>query len=740
MISLMTSFGIGMVDGVIENSPKITKNDVIPRKLASTIYDNNGTAMQTLVKSGSNRINIKDYNTIPVDLINAFVAIEDSRFWDHNGVDLQGIARAAYVGLTSGKFSEGASTITQQLIKNSVFSDWLSENSFGASLERKLQEQYLSIYLEKTMDKKDILLNYLNTINLGSNSLGVASASKRYFNKEYTELNLSESVILAAITNNPTKYNPINHPEENLNRCKKILSDMYEQGYITEEQEKSALDVLTQDKDNTYQTIAAINETYTNTVNVYSYFTDALIKQVIEDLQTYRGYTETQAYQLLYSGGLQIYTTLDQEIQGIVEEEVNNVVYYPSEVTEYSCNFTLTITHPDKTTSIYTEADLKAYYKKKDSSFQFVKKTKADLNKVINDYAKAVRKNDDKSEVTSISYTLQPQVSFVIMEQESGYVRGVAGGRGEKNTSLSLNRATSSLRQPGSTFKTLAAFAPAIDIQGNTLSTVYNDAPYSVNGKKFSNYWGNEYFGYSNIRQSIEYSMNIVALKCMNETVGIDLAYQYLENFGFTSLVDSKKTSTGVVSDKTPSLCLGGLTYGVTNLQNTAAYATIANKGVYHRPVFYTKILDQDGNTLISNENPESRTVIKETTAFLLTNAMQDVMNGDNYPGSNYLSATGKQANVEGISLAGKTGTTTSKKDIWFVGYSPYYTAGIWSGYDDNKSISNSENYHKKIWASVMRRVHEIKNKTTKTFEQPNGIVKVKVCKKYWKVGNRRSL
>lgn len=735
IIGTTCSLGLGMVNGIIDSAPTITANDVKPNKLASTIYDSNGKAIQVLVKSGANRTNIKDYSTIPSNLINAFVSVEDERFWEHNGIDLKGIVRAGYVGLTTGHFSEGASTITQQLIKNSIFADWMSEGSFGASLERKLQEQYLSLYLEKKMDKESILLNYLNTINLGSNSLGIAAASKRYFGKDYSTLSLSECVVIAAVTNNPSAYNPINHPKKNLARCEKILDDMVDQGYVSEDEQSKALAELTTAKPNVYEQIATVDSTYTSNNKTYSYFTDSVIEQVSKDLQTYRGYTESQAYQLLYSGGLQIYTTLDPDIQQIVDEEVNNESYYPDECTQYSCNFTLTITHNNGKTDEYSESDLKRYYTKKDSTFKFVKKTKEELDSLIKEYAKSLCGKNDTSKVTSIDYTLQPQVSVVFMEQGTGYVRGISGGRGEKTTSLSLNRATSSLRQPGSTFKVLAAFAPAIDIQGDTLSTVYYDAPYKINQKSFKNYWGNEYFGFSSIRQSIVYSMNIVALKCMNETVGVDLAYQYLEKFGFTSLVSSKKTDDGkVYSDKTPSLCLGGLTYGVTNLENTAAYACLANKGVYNRPVFYTKIIDQDGNVLIDNTTPESHTVVKESTAYLLTNAMEEVMDGENYPGSSYLRATGKQANVENLTLAGKTGTTTSSKDIWFVGYSPYYTAGIWSGYDDNKTINNSENYHKKIWAGIMKRVHQRKSLAKKAFDKPSDLVSVKICKKSGKL------
>ncbi|MDY2627733.1 MAG: transglycosylase domain-containing protein [Lachnospiraceae bacterium] len=745
-ICLMASIGIGMIKGIIDDAPRISNEDVIPDEQMSMIYDANGNLLETLVQAGSHRKNVKDYDSVPEDLINAFVAVEDSRFWEHNGIDPKGIVRAGIQGITSGfRFSQGASTITQQLIKNNVFTDWLSEDSLGDRLERKIQEQYLALQLEedltaekgKQQAKEEILLSYLNTINLGSNTLGIAIASERYFGKDYSELSLSECVVLAAITNNPSAYNPITNPEKNRKRVEKIFSDMVEQGYITEEEKAEALE------DDVYTRIQAHNETYTATQDSpNSYFVDAVIEQVSEDLQEERGYTQAQANHLLYSGGLQIYTTMEPAIQKIIDEEINDESHYPDALRKYSCTFTLQVTLADDTTETYTENDLNQYFRKQNSTFKLIGDSRDDLMDYIEEFAaaKADKSNGESWELTSINYTLQPQVSFVIMDQSNGHVLGIAGGRGEKTSDLSLNRATNTTRQPGSLFKVLAGFTPALDTCGDTLSTVYYDGPYSVGEKEFSNYWSSGYTGYSSIRQSIVYSMNIVSVKCLNETVTPALAFEYLENYGFTTLVESRTDSNGkTYSDINASLSLGGLTDGVTNLETTAAYAAIANGGTYTEPVFYTRILDSDGNIVIDN-TPDTHTVMKKTTAYLLTDAMEEVMDGKRYPSSGNinLTGTGKRADVEGMSIAGKTGTTSSNYDIWFAGFSPYYTAVLWSGYDELQNLKGNDNsyynlnYHKEIWKTIMTRVHE--DLPDPGFKAPSGIVSRQVCKKSGKL------
>ena len=303
------SLGFGVFKGILDSAPSIDDIDATPTGYLSVVLDNQGNQTATLVASGSNRKNVT-IDEIPLNLQHAFVAIEDARFYDHHGIDIQGIARAAFVGITSGRFSEGASTLTQQLLKNTVFTEWTSERSPADKIERKIQEQYLAIQLEKKVDKDWIMENYLNAINLGQNTLGVAVASERYFGKEVSDLTLSECAVLAAITQSPNKFNPITNPDKNAERREKVLRNMRDQGWITQSEYDEAM------ADNVYDRIQLVNVELQAT-NINSYFIDELTDQVINDLVAQKGYTETQAYKALYQSGLTIYSTQDMAIQQI---------------------------------------------------------------------------------------------------------------------------------------------------------------------------------------------------------------------------------------------------------------------------------------------------------------------------------------------------------------------------------------------------------------------------------------
>ncbi len=717
------AFVYGSLEAILESSDEISFDDVSPDDYYTVLYDSDGNVIEKLVMAGSNREEVS-LSQIPDNLINAFVAIEDERFWDHNGIDLKGILRAAIVGLASMNFSQGASTITQQLIKNSIF-DGGAESSLGARLERKIKEQAMAVTLETQVSKSVILENYLNTINLGSNCLGVQAAANRYFNKDVSDLTLSECAVIAAITQNPSSLNPIKYPENNQARQQQVLLKMKEQGYITQEEYDEAI------ADDVYSRIQ-ITSSISTSDDVFSYFTDAVIEQVVEDLQEKLGYTQTQAYNLLYSGGLSIYTTMDSDIQAIVDEEINDLDNYPYEY--YTISYRLKVTHADGTEESYTESDVQTFIQEQcdQPDFDLMFESEEDVVYYIELFKEYILDDDDTIESDDLAVTLEPQVSMVIIDQSTGYVKAISGGRGEKTTNLALNRATQSTRQPGSTFKVLSTFAPALDTCGATLASVYYDSPVEANGQNFSNWWGDEYLGYVNIRDAIAYSMNLVTLHCLLETVSIDLAYDYVEKFGITTLVDSQQNSDGsVYTDRVASLALGGLTKGVTNLELTAAYAAIANDGVYIEPTFYTKILNHDGTVLLENES-ETTTVIKSTTASLLTSAMESTFGrnlSSDYTDINpNIEATGLNHDFSGMSLAGKSGSTTDNNDVWFVGYSPYYTCGIWSGYDKGKTLENGQSYHKEIWARVMERIHE--GLEDIGWEVNEDIVAVKICSK----------
>ena len=699
------SSGVGIMKGIIDSAPDISAIDVTPTGYSTTVLASDGSEISTLVASGANRKYVT-IDEIPVYLQDAFVAIEDERFYEHNGIDLQGILRAGVTGIANGfHFSQGASTITQQLIKNNVLTTWTSETSFIEKLQRKIQEQYLAIELEKKVDdKKWILENYMNSINLGANTLGVQAASERYFGKDVSELTLSESAVIAGITQNPSKYNPITHPEENTKRRKKVLDNMLEQGYINQSEYDEAME------DDVYSRISEHNSDTSDSVN--SYFVDALIDDVFDDLVD-NGYSETEAYKMIYQGGLTICSTQDLELQKICDEEANNLSNYPTDP-KYSFTLYFQVKEADGTLTSYSNQTMLSYYKEvngnQDYSINF--NTEEECYDAIEQYEQDVLNDGDElvEDSEHITITLQPEVALTLMDQSTGEVKALVGGRGEKSGNRTWNRATDTCRQPGSTFKIIGCYAAALDAGGLSLASVQDDAPFTVGSKKFHNY-DNSYRGFTDLRTAITHSINIVTVKTLQQ-IGVDLGYEYAENFGITTLTED---------DKNLSLALGGLTHGVTNLELTGAYATIANSGTYLEPKLYTVVYDHDGNVLLDKtDNQESRQVLKETTAWLLTDAMKDVLT----------SGTGRRAYFgDSMAQAGKSGTTTSNRDCLWAGYTPYYTCVVWGGYDDNsKQAGSNTTYPKNIWKAIMSRVHS--DLEYKDFPTPSGITSATVCSK----------
>ena len=422
--------------------------------------------------AGSNRDPVT-YEELPSDLINAFVAIEDARFWDHNGIDPRSILRAVKGVLTGDRSAGGGSTLTQQLIKNNVFNGG-REQSFGEQLERKFQEQYLAVQLTKTMSKELVLTNYLNTINLGNDCLGVKVAARRYFGKEVSDLTLSECTVIAGITQNPSKLNPISGREANEEKRKVILQYMVDQEYISKEQQEEAL------ADDVYSRIQTVDSITKETSTPYSYFTDELVGQVMDALMEKLGYSYNQAHNLLYSGGLQIITTQDPALQAIVDEEVNNPENYTA--ARYSMEYRLSVTHKDGSTTHYSQEHIKSWHRNTlgDTAFDALYNSEEEARADAENYKASLLTEGDTVIGESVSLALQPQVSFVLMDQATGQVKAISGGRGPKTASLTLNRATNVPRQPGSTFKVITAFAPALDTRGATLGTVYYDTPYTI--------------------------------------------------------------------------------------------------------------------------------------------------------------------------------------------------------------------------------------------------------------------
>lgn len=605
----------------ILQAPKLSEADASPEGYLSTILDKDENVMNTLYITESNRIYVS-LSGIPADLQEAFIAIEDSRFYRHNGIDLQGIVRAFFHGIANGNFSQGASTITQQLLKNNVFTDWMSETSFYDRLCRKIQEQYLALKLERKYSKEWILENYLNTINLGGGTRGVQVAAQYYFGKDVSRLSLAESALIAGITKNPSGYNPLMHPEESKERQKLVLQAMQEQGYITQEEYDEAVleDVM-----------GNLNTDSQNRgMRVFSWFEDAMLLQIVEDLMTAYSYDEAKAWDLIYSGGLTIYATIDTELQELCEKTALNEKWY----------------------------------------------------------------------------TGNQEISIVMTDVSNGAVRAIIGSRQEKTNSLAYNRAIDAVRQPGSLIKIIGEYAAALDTGKITLGTVIDDAPYTYSdGTTIRNADGT-YHGMTTIREAIADSSNVIALKTF-QMLGIEKVYDYLQKFGITTLKDT---------DLYEALAIGGTYNGMTNLEITAAYNAIANAGQYTKPYFYTKVVNSDGDIILQNE-PDCEQIIKKETAELLTSAMETVIT----------EGTGTSAAVSGLTLAGKSGTTNDKKDLWFVGFSSYYTCGIWGGYDDNSGQTDS-GYVKKIWKEIMQKAHT--EKSSRSLTDTDNLTQITICTK----------
>ena len=719
--------GIGAFKGILACTPSIRLGDIVAVGQATVVYDAMGNEIDQYVGSNSNRLRVESIDELPKHLGLAFVALEDERFYQHNGIDYKAMVRSGYEFLRSGA-TQGASTITQQLLKNTVFTSWTSEGkNMIKKIKRKIQEQNLALEITKYYEKDDILLEYMNAINLGQNTLGVEAASKRYFGKSASELTISESAVIASITQNPSWFNPIRHPENNETRRLKCLKNMKKLGFITE----AEFDEAIADTEAVYERIGSYDIDYRDNTNstAGSYFSDALYEQVKKDLVNIAGYSEATAEKLLTSGGLRIDSTMDPYIQAIADEEFANPDNYPGQV-NWLLDYALSIYDADKVSHNYSKENMTTWFKANvDKNFNLLFPSQDAAYEGIDKFRKAMMaelgiEETEDNYVEKISLVAQPQAAMVIEDQTTGYVVALVGGRGVKEGRRTLNRATSTTRSPGSTFKVIASFAPALDSAGMTLATVYNDAPFNYDtGRPVSNWYKTGYRGICSIRKAIEQSMNIIAVKNLT-VIGPQMGYDYCLNFGFTTLVDREVIGKEVHSDIIQPLALGGLTHGVTVYEMNAAYASIANLGTYVEPKLYSIVRDADGNVILDNTEPRTHQVLKQTTAYLLTDAMTDVVT----------IGTGTRVNFnKKMAIAGKTGTSTDTKDVWFAGYTPYYTCTVWTGYDNNVGMdtrkSNDESaVSKNLWKAVMKRIHE--DLPNEQFVVPEGLVTAQVCRK----------
>ncbi len=591
-----------------------------------------------------------DLEDIPYEVQDAFVYTEDQRFREHNGVDWKrtfGAFVNMFVDIYG--FRQGGSTITQQLIKNIT-------DETDVTVQRKIQEIFRAINLEKRYSKDEILEAYLNVIYLGYNTYGVQAASKLYFNKDVKDLTTLEASALAAMTRNPSGYDPFEYPEKNKDRREYVLKQLKTYNVITEDEYS---ELLVADLETERGEVQAAGSESTG---VQSYFVDNLISEVVVDLMDEKGWSEETAEAKLTENGYRIYTTLDIDTQSILEKR-------------YQMNSTF----------------------------------------------------------SSVKMSDPPESAMIIMDHY-GAIKAVVGGRGEKKISRGLNRATQSIRSPGSSIKPLAVYAPAIENDLITYSTIMKDEPIEtvIGGKtvKWPSNYTKKNYGSVTVEFAIRRSLNTIPVKIV-EQMGASASFKFVtKKLGLSTLKKSWNIDGETQSDATlGGLAMGDFVYGTKLSELTAAYQIFANGGTYTAPHSYTSVTTSAGEVVLSHEEDESTRVISKETAGVMNKLLQQVV--ESYDG------TGTYAKLDGITVVGKTGTSNTYNDQLFIGLTPYYIAGVWFGYDDPKSLEGiGMNSPALIWKNVMSKV--LADKKDKTFKIASSVKKYSYCTSTGLLANSR--
>ena len=792
-----------MVYSIVKEAPDIDPTEInASLDQTSSIYDEEGNLLE--------KIDAAEYRTfvsltkMPEHLKDAFIAIEDERFYDHKGIDVKGILGSVVENIKAGRIVRGASTITQQLVKNVYLTP-------DKKLDRKIKEAYLAIKVENVLSKNQILEAYLNRNFFGQNAYGVQEAAQTYFAKDVEELTIAESAVLAGVVKNINRFQPYKRVlpndfnedeqfqvgevnihgvkyilvfnEEAVNRQKLVLKKMKDLGSITEAEYEEALkqDIKT-----------SLQPGQKKLSGITSYFSDFVKTESIKLLQENLDLTREQAEEKLFTGGLKIYSTIDVQMQKDLEEVYNNfteilvgntgnvrgpilidwrinkegniiddngkTIFYKSENildenwNMYIENGTYRFTddghlaiNNKKLTAYPKHIDIADFYRidgrknlvthtigsialdpedfsVNDAGEILIHKSFLDANEgfyAVNDKSQLVI--NSKNFFIDINGAVQPQSASVIMDYRNGHIKAVVGGR-ELDGNRILNRATNSLRQPGSVIKPVSVYLPALD-NGYTAASAIDDIPLVYNGQVWPNNWYKGYRGIQSLRYSVEQSINVNSVQTV-QSIGFGTSMEYLARMGIINkehpeldnFVSAKENPQA--NDENPSaLALGGMSKGLTPLEMTAAYGAIANDGVYIAPTPIIKILDKDGDLLIEN-TPKETVVVSPQVAYI----MKDILH------TTVTNGLAKQAQISNMAVAGKTGTTQNQADIWFVGFTPYYVSSVWIGNDSPAiTLNRSSGTAALLWKQINQGAH--KNLEAKTsFPRPEGIVSVTVC------------
>ena len=793
---------------IIQEAPEINPNNIYEiLSQNSTVYDVDGNVLTNLYKDGEGlRANI-DYNDLPENLKNAFLSIEDKTFWDHNGFNIVRIIGAVWNSAKTGFKTkiQGTSTITQQLARNIFLQDTKSKRS----MERKVTEAYYTLLIERALSKEQILEAYLNTVYLGFNTNGVAAAATAYFNKDVSELNLIECATLAGLPQNPQKFSPLKrvstsaitdpslydivnqsgtwtiyYNDSGENRTRLVLKQMYDQGKIDETTYNTAISGTVRPYLDPGLNIEVTTET--------TYMTDYVVSKVLSDLQKEKGLSYSDAWNMLYTGGLDIYTTIDMNVQSIIDEyykdkdlfpkislrhlktdKDNNIwnddkdrimLYSKDALFDDKGNFILKADEFEwksngdllvkkggkfnfyKTTLSSGAIDVAVYikdmyymedaymYSISNCYFDIASKYKtkdSDGNLVVSaqfmkDYPNGFMKQEDgslkfhESLVVMKTPIIQPQSAMVVVENSTGYLRAMIGGRNISG-SLLFNRATTT-RQPGSSIKPLSVYSTALQKglenarsgSGTVFTAAYaiDDVPTSLKGRLWPQNVTQHYDGITYLRDAVRRSVNACAVSLYNQLNAEDVV-KNLENLGITTLV-----KTGEDNDISQgALAIGGMTNGVTPLEMASAYSTFGNYGNHIETTCYTKIVNKKGDTVI-DKTPKQEQVLDESVASLMLDILRTVVNG----------GTATNARIKSQPTAGKTGTTNDMFDIWFCGLTPKYTATIWIGCDVNINMNIHSEGATKVWAKIMEDIGALDEKGE--FELRGSFVRSSVDKK----------
>ena len=635
-------FGAGMLLGYVSTTQPLSISDLTQTEEIQTsfVYDSKGNVIAKLTGNENvDRIYISIGEVKNTYIEEAISSIEDERFYEHSGIDIRRIGSAVLSALMNGGTATyGGSTITQQTVK-------LISGDDQHSTSRKVQEWFSAMSLEQELSKDEIMELYLNLAPMGNNYVGIQAAAQNYFGKDASELNLAECALLAGLPKSPSYYNPLRESGRRnaLRRMRIVLGKMYELGRITEDEYNEALNT---------ELVFKTNETKSSN-DVISYFAEYAIHEVVVDVAESRNISMSLATTIVYNRGYHSYTTLEPDVQAVVDEAFLNRDLFQSDPS-------LLVNLPEK-----------------------------------------------------------PQAGMVVVNAQTGAISAMAGGYGRKTMNLGLNRATQAYRQTGSSIKPLIDYAPALELGILVPSTVYVDQESHFDPNNPNNVWplnsDRSYAGPMTVRRAVAVSKNTIAVAVWND-VGGDTAAWFLSRMGID------KTADGIF----PSQAIGAFTTGITPLQMAGAYNTLASGGTYTEPYSYTKVLDNDGKVVLES-HPTSYRVFSAETSFLMSDMLEDVIT--NGTASSHASII-VNSSGEYIGTAGKTGTTDDNLDKWFCGYTPYYTAAVWYGYDNRLRqtvIPQGDRSNAiKIWYYVMSRIHG--DCPGKGFAKPDTIIQMEVC------------